>query len=102
MQKRLIEAKGDHDEVSSHVVPHIEDALNLIDDLSQGFKNTQINQTNYKETNNKETNTQIFVTGSLHLIGGVLSFIHPDCYEKNPEDLKYESQIIEKYSKLGQ
>ena len=89
MQKKLIEAKGGResvgDELSSHVMPHIEDALNFIDVLSQGCQSTQV-----------------FVTGSLHLIGGVLSFIHPDCYEKNPEDLQYESQIIDKYSKLSQ
>ena len=80
MQKKLIEAKGGRegvgDELSSHVMPHIEDALNFIDVLSQGCQSTQV-----------------FVTGSLHLIGGVLSFIHPDCYEKSPEDLQYESQI---------
>jgi len=57
MKKRLVISKnnGGGDDVSSRFIPHIEDALNLIDDLSQGYRSTQI-----------------FVTGSLHLIGGVL------------------------------
>ena len=77
--------RGDIKNTSTHVVPHIEDALNLID-ANAGFG----------------TKIQIFVTGSLHLVGGVLSFIHPDCYEKNPEDLKNDLHIMDKYSKLGE
>ena len=58
MKKSLVVSKdhgGAGDNESSRVVPHIEDAMNLIDNLSQGYRSTQI-----------------FVTGSLHLIGGVL------------------------------
>lgn len=76
MKKRLVISKnnGGGDDVSSRFIPHIEDALNLIDDLSQGYRSTQI-----------------FVTGSLHLIGGVLRWViheafntakHTECYEK--------------------
>lgn len=69
--------------VPSHAVPHIEDALKLVDDIANGGK------------------VQVFVTGSLHLVGGVLSFIHPDCYEKSAEEIQHEIQTIDKYSKLS-
>lgn len=83
MQKLLIQPKGVKC-VSSQAVPHIEDALKLVDDLCQDGEKIEI-----------------FVTGSLHLVGGVLSFIQPDCYEKSAEEIKQEMQIVDKYSKMS-
>lgn len=70
--------------VSSHSVPHIEDALKLVDDIA-----------------GSDGKAQVFVTGSLHLVGGVLSFIHPNCYEKSADEIQHEIQTISKYSKLS-
>lgn len=81
MQKSLIESEKQC--IKSQVVSHIEDALKLTDQEAV------------------TTKVQVFVTGSLHLVGGVLSFIHPNCFEKSPEELDYEMQIIQKYSNMS-
>ena len=78
MQKRLIDPTS----TSSQVVTHIEDALKSVDHHA------------------RDRPVKVFVTGSLHLVGGVLSFIHPNCFEKSAEELQTEKRIIMKYSSL--
>ena len=64
--------------VPSQVVTHIEDALKMIPNQSH-----------------------VFVTGSLHLVGGVLSFIQPDCYENSTEQQKHTiMELKETYKEL--
>ena len=63
--------------VPSQVVTHIEDALKIVPE-----------------------NSHVYVTGSLHLVGGVLSFIQPDCYELSEQELSEELKITETYKEL--
>ena len=62
----------------SQVVTHIEDAI--------------------KKVNQTDQNTHVYVTGSLHLVGGVLSFIQPNCCESLDE--KYVKELKETYKEL--
>merc|ERR1712020_631163 len=62
---------------NSQVVTHIEDAIKKV---------------------NPDQNTHVYVTGSLHLVGGVLSFIQPNCSESL--DKKYVKELKETYKEL--
>jgi len=62
---------------NSQVVTHIEDAIKNV---------------------NPDQNTHVYVTGSLHLVGGVLSFIQPNCSESL--DKKYVKELKETYKEL--
>lgn len=78
--------KMENSDVTSHACPHIEDALRLV----EGIK-----------AKNNEDKVSVFVTGSLHLVGGVLSFIKPECYEKTTEEMQKELELMQTYTKLG-
>jgi hypothetical protein len=67
--------------VPSLVVTHIEDALKVLDDFNEPV--------------------EVYVTGSLHLVGGVLSFIHPDCFGKTLAELKAELDVVKEYKEYS-
>ena len=85
MQEALDNNAMSHQLVPSKAVSHIEDALHLVDQLST-----------------LHDQVHVYVTGSLHLVGGVLSFIHPNCYEKTANELHEESILQQKYIRLNQ
>ncbi len=65
--------------IPSMVVPNICDALALV---------------------RKEQPHLLFVTGSFHLVGGVLSVINPVCFEKSSVQLEHERDILKEYSDI--
>ena len=86
MQTELDNNDKDHSLIPSRAVSHIEDALHLIDKLKP--------EAPYQKA------VHVYVTGSLHLVGGVLSFIHPNCYEKMSDEMEVEVTLREEYIKL--
>ena len=45
---------------------------------------------------------QILVTGSLHLIGGILNLIDPDLWKrtKSEEEISEETKVIQTYNQI--
>ena len=84
MQEALDNNAMSHQFVPSKAVSHIEDALQFVDELST-----------------LHDQVHVYVTGSLHLVGGVLSFIHPNCYEKTANELQEETVLKQEYIRLN-
>ena len=84
LQETLANNEMSHQSIPSKAVSHIEDALHEV-----------------KQRTSQDCEVQVYVTGSLHLVGGVLSFIHPNFHEKTPNELKEESILIQQYSSIS-
>jgi folylpolyglutamate synthase len=84
------------------VVPHLNDALALVlrgrhDVPVSGGQVLEDSLVDIPESGLR----QVLITGSLHLVGGVLELVRPDVCHRTEVEVEREEQLAKEYSKLA-